>query len=118
VVFIVPRYGNWDLSGIVVTGDGSISYRTVGGDTGQQSGKFAATLDKLANYVGARCKHGGDIRRVVKNMATVGLVAPTDPAINASRGETKLWEIKGMTYRFDGEKYLPHAIADPTFRFS
>jgi hypothetical protein len=60
----------------------------------QQSGRLAATLDKHTNYVRAKYKHGGDIRRVVKNMASVGLVAPEDPAEDASRGETKLWEIE------------------------
>jgi hypothetical protein len=141
----------------------------------QQSGKFAATLDKLANYVGSKFRHGGDIRRVVKDIATVSLIAPAYPPDTATKGETKLWEIelsnfvkrrvelddnmqklyalvwgqcnphmkskleavdtfevfddlqdpvallkkiKGMTYRFDGGDYLPHAIADATVRFS
>jgi hypothetical protein len=59
-----------------------------------QSGKFAATLDKLANFFGSKYKHGGDICMVVKNMATVGLVAPADPPDTTSRGKTKLWEIE------------------------
>jgi hypothetical protein len=66
----------------------------------KQSGSFEATMDLLANYVGAKYEHGGEIRNLIKNLAPIIIPEPADlPTVPAPTAtQTKIWELKIAAY--------------------
>jgi hypothetical protein len=40
----------------------------------KQSGNFEGTIDHLANFVGSKYEHGGEIRNLIKNLTPIVLV--------------------------------------------
>ena len=141
----------------------------------RRSGEFEGTIDQLANYVGSKFEHGGEIRGVIKNLEPVVIAQPQPlpdfPAPNTVQNKiweldivayvkkrnkiddglkklysliwgqctdhmkaklestpgfstmnnnqdslTLLKEIKGFTFQFDSDKYLPLSLAEATCR--
>jgi hypothetical protein len=66
----------------------------------KQSGNFEATIDHLANYVGSKYEHGGEIRNLIKNLTAIVIPQPADlplvPAPTAT--QQKIWELKITAY--------------------
>jgi hypothetical protein len=71
-----------------------------GCEDSKQSGNFEGTIDHLANYVGSKYEHGGEIRNLIENLTPFFLVQPTDlPTTPApTPTETKIWELKITAY--------------------
>jgi hypothetical protein len=66
----------------------------------KQSGHFEVTIDNLANYVGSKHEHGGEIQSLIKNLAPVVVVQPADlPTTQApTSNKTKIWELNITAY--------------------
>lgn len=55
---------------------------------------YVKTTNEIADYMGANCKHGGDIRQAVFNLDPPNVLQPADPDDPNSATAIYLWQQK------------------------
>ena len=59
-----------------------------------QADIYTRTTKEVAEYVGANCKYGSDVRRAIETLSVPKLDEPEDPKPSATRTEIRIWEKK------------------------
>jgi hypothetical protein len=77
----------------------------------RQADTFVNTLKRISEYVGAKYKHGGDIRSSIIHETKATLPVPIPPTVADSTALTPQEEVAKMIFKGELEAYTKHKAA-------
>jgi hypothetical protein len=69
----------------ILGGNSSLYGKTIDINSREAAHQFSDTIKAIADYVGQKHTHGGDIRYMIENLEDFNLPRPEDPPNNASQ---------------------------------
>ena len=69
-----------------------------------QANKYNTNIKRIAEYLGAEYKHGGDIRSTIENEVLLPIPVPTEPAFEAP--ETKISTAQELIFKGEINEYI------------